>query len=290
MRRSSLVVLIISLLVLPVFAGCGSMAPTRRTSSALDFLYPGGTAAANQGAAVELHLPVRVGLAFAPGREPAQDPITEADKQRLLTRIGDAFKQHPGLGRIETVPSVYLRPGGSFENLDQLKSSLGLDLMVLVSYDQAQFTESTRASWTYLTIVGPLLIQGEKNDTRTMVDAVVYDIPSRNLLFRAAGESTVNSRSSPLNVEAKRRSLAQQGFDKATDDLIAKLSTGLTGFEEQAKQGSVSGPGTPALAMYDASGARIGKGNSGASGGGAWGSCELAAVVLLGLSVLLRRS
>jgi rhombotail lipoprotein len=288
MRRSSLVVT--SLFVL-LSAGCGaSMPPTRRTSSALDFLYPGGTATAQSGAAVELHVPVRVGLAFAPGRDLVQDPITEADKQRLLSRVADAFKEHPGLGRIEPVPSAYLRAGGSFENLDQLKSSLGLDLMVLVSYDQAQFTESTRASWTYLTVIGPLLIEGEKNDTRTLVDAVIYDIPSRNLLFRAAGESTVNARSSPLNVETKRRTLAQQGFAKATDDLIAKLSTALTSFEEQAKQGSVSGPGTPAIAMYDKSGARIGKDGAGRSGGGVVGLVELAALALLGLAVVLRRS
>jgi rhombotail lipoprotein len=268
-------------------AGCGSAPPSRRMNSALDFLYPEGMAAATAASQVTLHLPLRVGLAFAPNRDGRGDPITETQKQLLLTRIADAFRKHPGLGNLQVVPAVYLTPAGSFANLDKLAAALGLDVMVLVSYDQAQFTESTRASWTYLTIIGPLLIQGEKNDTHTLVDAVVYDIKSRALLFRAAGESTVKGSSSPLNVDRKRRVFAGEGFDKATDDLIAQLATALAGFEEQAKNGTVNGPGTPAIAMVDSQGHVVGKGTG---GGGALGLPELLAAALLGLALLLRRA
>jgi len=268
-------------------AGCASAPPTHRTNSALDFLYPQGISSAAPAAQVTLHLPLRVGLAFAPNREGRTDPITETQKQALLTRVADAFKKRPGLGTLQVVPSPYLNAGGSFENLDKLAAALGLDEMVLISYDQAQFTESTRASWTYLTVVGPLLIQGEKNDTHTLVDAVVYDIRSRALLFRAAGESTVNGSSSPLNVERKRRLFAGEGFDKATGDLIAHLDTALAGFEEQAKNGTVSGPGTPAVAMVDRQGNPVGKNGA---GGGALALPELLAAALLGLALLLRRS
>jgi rhombotail lipoprotein len=287
--RSALSVAVLSVLVI-LTAGCvGTAPPTHRTNSALDFLYPQGMSSGAPAAQVALHLPLRVGLAFAPNREGRADPITEAQKQTLLTRVADAFKKHQGLGNLQVVPSVYLKPAGSFENLDKLAAALGLDVVVLLSYDQAQFTESTRASWTYLTIVGPLLIQGEKNDTRTLVDAVVYDIKSRALLFRAAGESTVKGSSSPLNVDRKRRVFAGEGFDKATDDLIAHLGTALAGFEEQAKNGTVSGPGTPAIAMYDAKGQQIGK-DSGGGGGGALALPDLLAAALLGLALLLRRS
>lgn len=268
-------------------AGCYStLMPSRRINSALDFLYPQGLTTAEPASQVVLKLPVRVGLAFAPNRENQVDPFTEEQKQKLLARVAAAFQEHEAIGRLEVVPTTYLQPGGGFANLEQIRSSLGLDLMVLLSYDQSQFTETTRASWTYLTVIGPLLIEGEKNDTRTVMDAVVYDIRSRALLFRAAGESTVKGHSSPLNERRKRRKFSAEGFEKATGDLIASLGVALDHFEQQAKTGTVQGPGTPAIAMYDAKGQRI----TATSGGGALGVTELIAVALLGLSLLVRRT
>jgi rhombotail lipoprotein len=270
---------------LPAVAGLvacsGSLAPTRRTSSALDFLYPQGRPA-KAAEEVTLRLPLRVGLAFAPHSHAGTEPVTEEQKRRLLERIAAAFREHRALGSIETIPSAYLQAGGSFTNLDQLRASLGLDTVVLVSYDQAQFTESTRASWTYLTVVGALVIEGEKNETRTVMDAVVYDVPSRALLFRAAGESSVKSRSGPFTVDRKRRLLAGEGFAAATDDLVADLEAALARFEEQASSGRVHGPGTPALAVYDAQGTRV---TPGASGGGALGAGGALIAALLALAV-----
>jgi rhombotail lipoprotein len=281
--RDRIALCLILLPLLALEAACTGTRPAlRRTNSALDFLYPEGGTAARPASQVVLRLPVRVGIAFAPNRIDQPDPITEEEKQTLLAEVAAAFRAHEGIGRIEVVPSAYLQPGGSFPNLDQLNASLGLDLMVLLSYDQAQFTESTRASWTYLTIIGPLLIEGEKNDTRTVMDAVIFDIRSRALLFRAAGESTVNGWSSPVNVDRKRRRFASTGFEKATDQLIANLDTALTRFEEQAAAGTVQGPGTPAIAMYNAQGERVTPG----SGGGALGAPELITAVMLGLALL----
>lgn len=279
------IALLFILLPCLVLAGCGgTWRPTQRTNSALDFLYPEGVSAATPAREVVLRLPVRVGLAFAPNEPSEPDPITEEQKQKLLAEVAQAFQAHQGIGHLEVVPTAYLQPGGSFANLDQVKALLGVDLMVLLSYNQAQFTESTRASWTYLTVVGPLLIEGEKNDTRTLIDAVVYDVGSRALLFRAAGESTVKGRSSPLNVDRKRRKFAAEGFEKATDGLIANLNTALAQFEQQAKSGTVQGPGTPAIAMYDQQGQRIA---SGENGGGAFGAPELLGAALLMLALFL---
>jgi len=291
--------IILLLAVLPLLileTGCaGTRRPVRRTNSALDFLYPQGFTEAQPAREVVLRLPVRVGLAFAPNRSNALDPITEEEKQVLLNKVAAAFRAHEGIDNLEVVPSTYLGPGGSFSNLDQVRSFLGVDLMVLLSYDQAQFTDQTRfSSLTYLTIVGPLLIEGEKNETRTLIDAVVYDIRSRALLFRAAGESTVQGRSSPYNVDRKRRKFAATGFTKATDSLITSLETELAQFEEKALQGTVQGPGTPAIAMYNPQGERIvprseGSGGGGGGGGGAFGLAELSAAVLLGLALALGR-
>src|SRR5215210_5630367 len=207
--RHRVALLFVSLPLLALAAGCtGALPPSHRVNSALDFLYPEGVTAAGPASEVVLKLPVRVGLAFAPNRNNQADPITEEQKRRLLTRVANAFEEHQAIGHLEVVPTTYLQPGGSFANLEQIRGSLGLDLMVLLSYDQSQFTESTRASWTYPTVVGPFLTEGEKNDTRTAMDAVVYDVRSRALLFRAAGESTVKGRSSPLNMTSKRRTFA----------------------------------------------------------------------------------
>lgn len=291
------IVLLLALLPLLILetACFGTRPATRRVNSALDFLYPQGITTAQPAREVVLQLPLRVGLAFPPDRSSLPGPVTEEQKQKLLNEVAAAFRSRPAIGHLEVVPSAYLGPGGSFENLDQLRTFLGLDLMVLLSYDQTQFTEETRASWTYLTIVGPLLIEGEKNDTRTVIDAVVYDIRSRALLFRAAGESTVRGRSSPYNVDRKRRRHAAEGFEKATDRLIEELNTALARFEEQARSGTVQGPGTPALAVYNPKGERInvprGSGGGG-GGGGALGAAELIPAALLGLALLLasRRS
>lgn len=291
--RHRKVLLWIALPLLIAAAGCTSHRPrTKVVNSALDFLYPQGLNAAMPGRQVVLKLPIRAGLAFAPSRVDQFDPITEQQKQRLLARVAAAFKEHEAIAHLEVVPSTYLHPGGGFSNLDQIRSMLGLDLIVLVSYHQDQVTETTRASWTYLTVVGPLLIEGETNDTRTVMDAVVYDINSRVLLFRAAGQSTVKGHSSPLNERRKRRLFASEGFEKATSDLIANLNAALEEFEKQARTGTVQGPGTPAIAMYDAKGeeilARYG-GGGGGWGGGALAVPELIVTALLGLSLLVRR-
>src|SRR5690606_6604557 len=112
--------------------------------------------------------------------------------------------------------------------------------------------------------VGALLIEGEKNETRTVVDAVVYDLPSRALLLRSAGESAVRARSGPFTVTRTRRELAAEGFSKATDALIGDLDRALAAFETQARTGTVQGPGTPAVTLLDATGQPLGPGSAGA--------------------------
>lgn len=288
--RHRIVFVPILLSCLLLLSGClmGTRRPTRSASSALNYLFPQGGVTASLATQVNLRLPVRVGIAFAPDSTYRADPVTEDQKQRLLEGVAKAFKSHEGIGHIEVVPSAYLQPGGSFANLDQIRSMLNIDLIVLLSYDQSQFTDATRASWTYLTVVGPLLVSGDKNDTRTLMDAVVYDIQTRTLLFRSAGESTVKGWSSPVNVDRKRRKFAAEGFEKATDDLIVNLNTALARFEEEAKSGTVQGPGTPAVAMYDAEGERIPvqpRSSGGGGGGGALGGFEIVAVALLGLAL-----
>jgi len=246
----TLSIAVVSLLIV---SACIVTRPLNLQSNALAYLYPKGKTEPTLPGDVTLRLPVRVGLAFAPSVKDWQDPFTETQRQALLTRLADAFRKEESLRTIEVIPSNYLTPGSGFAELDQLAAALGIDLMVLVSYDQRQFSETTNKSWTYLTVVGAFAIKGEKNETRTVMDAVVYDIPSRALLFRAAGSSALKNSSTPVKVDRKLRLESEKGFELAMDDLIAGLGPALETFREQIKTGTVRGPGTPAIEVAQAS-------------------------------------
>lgn len=253
-------------------------------SNALDYLYPAGTAAVPPGD-VTLRLPVRVGIAFAPAAGPRPggpagwqraDTLAETTRQKILVRIADAFREKDFIASVEVIPRGFLSGDGGFEGLDKVKAAFGIDLIALVSYDQFQFSGTSRGSFAYLTILGAYVVKGEKNDTQTMLDAVVYNVASRTLLFTASGQSGIQGSSTPVDIDRTLRKASEEGFDKATDDLIAHLETALASFKEQAARGTVRGPGTPAIAVYDASGEKVVGG-----GGGAFGVVELAAAALL---------
>ena len=267
---------------------CMPRQQTIRTS-ALDFLYPQGSDAV-QPSDVTLQIPVRVGIAFAPAIHPGtQHALTEDERLALLERVATAFEGRESIASIEVIPSTYLQPQGSFANLDQLRSALGVDLVTLVSYDQTQFTTSTGRSIAYWTIIGAYVVKGEKNETSTVLEAVVYDIPSRALLFRAAGTSQTGGRATAVGSDRKTRKFAQAGFEEATEDLIGQFATALAAFEEQAKRGTVRGPGTPALHMVDASGSPYGQGSGGAGAFGAWEMAWLAGLLTLAVLPYVRR-
>jgi rhombotail lipoprotein len=78
-----------------------------------------------------------------------------------------------------------------------------------------------------------------------------------------------------VNINRKLREASETGFDTATDDLIANLDTALGSFREQVKNGSVRGPGTPAIEV-------VADPASGAGGGaGAVGPVGLLAAIAL---------
>ena len=248
----------------------------RIVSSTLDFLYPAG-AAAIAPSYVELQLPVRVGIAFAPEATLRPSSFTEDQKQALLESVADAMRARDNLASIQVVPSTYLEQGGGFGNLDRLKAAFGIDVITLLSYDQIQFSDTTRKSWAYWTLIGAYVVKGEKNETRTMLNAVIYDIPSRALLFQATGQSSQRGRSTLVGSEGVMRRESDEGFDAATADLIAKLDTALDAFAEQAKTGTVRGEGTPAIEIRR-DGTVAGGGGFGA---GAVGPLEAAGALLL---------
>ena len=144
-----------------------------RNSSVVDYLYPKSK---NQEVSVEipqLTLPLKIGIAFTPSRFGNSPHLTEAKKVELMNGLSTYFETLEFVHSIETIPSDYLRPGGSFENLDQIKHMFGVDVIALVSFDQSRFTDEGLASLAYWTIVGAYIVPGEKNSTHTMMDTVL---------------------------------------------------------------------------------------------------------------------
>lgn len=228
--------------------GCSSQQVGAK-SSVVDYLYPKEAAKIVEPSIPLLKLPIKLGIAFVPeqsarshgsnfwaGNSDLSSGLTETKKLQILSNVSAYFKKYPFIGEIQEIPSTYLTPGGSFANLDQIKTMYGVDVIALVSYDQVQFTDASFLSVSYWTIVGAYLVSGEKNDTNTLMDTVVYDIASRKMLFRAPGISMVKGRSTPVNLSEELRADSIKGFDQAAKSMIDNLDVQLAAFREKAKQ------------------------------------------------------
>ena len=218
-------------------------------SSVVDYLYPKETAKIIEPSIPVLKLPIKLGIAFVPaqssrkhgsniwsGNRDLSSGLTESKKMQILSQVSGHFKKYSFIGDIQEIPSAYLTPGGSFANLNQIKTMYGVDVIALVSYDQVQFTDASFLSISYWTIVGAYLVSGEKNDTNTLMDTVVYDIASRKMLFRAPGTSVVKGRSTPVNLSEELREDSIKSFDQAAKGMIENLDVQLAIFREKAKQ------------------------------------------------------
>jgi rhombotail lipoprotein len=217
--------------------GCAS-GSTRHATSVVNYLYPDRSEVADQPTVPVLNLPLRVGIAFVPEeteRGGATESFPEAERVRLMNEVATHFRQYPFVKTIEIIPTAYLAPRGGFPNLDQLRNMFAVDVITLISYDQVQFTDEGRSTLTYLTVIGAYLVEGEKHDTRTLMDAVVYDIKSRKLLFRAPGVSAVKGSSTPVNLSEEKRRNSEKGFQLASRDLVTNLDSQLQLFRERVK-------------------------------------------------------
>ena len=217
-----------------------------RATSVMKFLYPDGAERVEAPAIPVLSLPLKVGVAFVPSEHGKTDAaqhfpvsdltVNDAQKMALMKEVSQHFKKYPFVRSVDLIPTTYLRPGGSFANLDQLRSMFGVDVIALLAYDQAQFTDEGLFSLSYWTIVGAYVVPGEKNDTQTMLDAVVYDIASRKMLFRAPGTSHIKGEATPINLSEELRRDSQTGFQAAATNLVTALEFQLAEFKDRTKQ------------------------------------------------------
>src|SRR5262249_50813954 len=146
------------------------------------------------------------------------------------------FKKLPYIKSVEDIPTQYLQAGGGFANLDQIRTMFGTDVIALLSYDQAQFTDEGWLTVTYWTVVGAYVIKAEKNETATMVDGAVAHGPSRKLSSRAPGVSRVQNSAAPVNLNRQLRLDSYEGFDVASSNLVANLQAELANFKTKIKE------------------------------------------------------
>ena len=217
-------------------AGCATNRNRHNSASVVDFLYPDAKNPVVTPGIPVLTLPLRVGIAFVPGSGYGNALLTEKKKMDLLQQVADHFKKYPYVKDIELIPTAYLKSKGGFSNLDQIRTMYGVDVIALVSYDQVQFTDQDFLSLTYWTIVGAYVIPGEKNDTNTMLDTVVFDIKSRKMLFRAPGVHQIKGRATPANLSEQLRLDSETSYVEAAKQMVENLDQQLALFKDKVKE------------------------------------------------------
>jgi rhombotail lipoprotein len=263
------------LVVAASLSGCVSF-QEQRHASALDYLYPSGQVEAPT-EEVKLQLPLRVGVAFAPGGVDPGAAFSEPQRREILKRVTEAFREVPEVQFVEVLPTHNLDAEGGFENLQQTAGMYGMNLVALVSYDQIQYGTPRRLSILYWTLIGTWFVEGERIETHTLLDANVFEPGSRALLFSGSGSSIVKDGYTPWESEEKKRASSVLGFEQATDELIQNLGFSLNAFREHAKQGTVRGMGTPRIQVQDTAVAAA----AGSAGAGALGPVEVAIAAAL---------
>jgi len=190
-------------------------------------------------AAVEptITVPLRLGFAFAPSPDYGQG-FPEKERMGLMKEIASQFRKYKFVESIELIPSLYLEEGGGFANLDKLKQLFDIDLILLMSYDQSQFHDTGALSVTYWTIIGYYIVKGEKNDTHTLMDAALFHIPSRKMLFRASGTNHLKNNSTPINQSEQAREESLKGFREASMELTKNLQDKLYYFRKEIRSQS----------------------------------------------------
>lgn len=247
-EKGFLMTLLIILITIILFSGCAQQ--VRRSSSLFDYLDTDTKKPIEESTIPAISMPLRIGIAFVPEsynatitsyrenmdlRFGSEFTIVFSGKEKidLMERIGSGLKEYPFVKSVEIIPPNYMVSKGGFTHLELTRDMFGVDVIVLLSYDQVQFTSEDFWSISYWTIVGAWCFKGEKNDTNTMFDAAVYHIPSHKLLFQATGTSHIKARATLINLKESLRQDSLEGFNKAADSLVDNLKKRFDIFEEK---------------------------------------------------------
>lgn len=273
-----------------LLSACKNPETVHRRSNLMDYVYPSATAAPkpNPGEA-KLQLPARVGLAFVPANwrglcdEPPVPPETE---KPLLEIVRKAFQGKWWVKDLVIIPSTYLTPEGGFANLEEVARQHEVDVIALVSAQQVQYTEqkwwaallNNAYSLQYLSVLGTVVLKGEKNDTQTLLEAAVFQPSTRVLLLRASGQSLIKGETSLAMHRRALRINARKGLEGAMQHLSVTLDTEILNFKKAVATGQ-----TRKIDLIDREGRSL---RHSGGGGGSWGGNFAWLEVATGLGLL----
>jgi len=255
-------------------AGCANLAcfsscqrHAQNSTSLVEFLYPNGSPPPAENSQPQLHLPLRVGLAFLPSNGDMRIGLDAAQKESLLQEIRQRFVSRKFIAEIVVIPDYYLQGKRGFEGLEGVQRLYGVDLMALVSYDQVAHEDDNNWSLGYVTIVGAYFLKGTRHDVSTLVDLAVVDPTTHSLVLRAGGVDSSHGNATLARENRELRESSAQGFAAATAQMIDHFDGALTAFESDVREGKanvkvVSNHGKP-------------------SGGGGGGSLDWLSLLLL---------
>src|SRR5215472_11808284 len=205
------------------------------SSSLVEFLYPNGQVPPADNSIPELHVPLRVGLAFLPGRGGVGPEA--ALREQLLERIRRHFSDRKFVSEIVIIPDYYLAQARGFAGLEAVQRLYSIDLMALVSYDQVMHEDENNWSLGYLTIVGAYVLKGNRYDISTLVDLAVIDPATRSLVLRAGGIDTRHGNTTLIDQPREAREAGNSGFSAASDQMIGRFDAALGAFEAEVRAG-----------------------------------------------------
>lgn len=214
-------------------------AHAQNSTSLVAFLYPNGEAPVGEHTQPQLHLPLRVGLAFLPSQGlESENALDAAHKEVLLEQVRQRFKSRKFVADIVVIPDYYLRGNKGFAGLEGVQRLYGIDLMALLSYDQVTHEDDNDWSLAYVTIVGAYVVKGTRHDVSTLVDLAVVDPMTHSLVLRAGGFDNSHGNTRLISESQELRQAAARSYDGATQQMIEHFDAALTQFETQVHEGT----------------------------------------------------
>jgi len=202
------------------------------STSLVEFLYPNGTPPPRENSLPELHLPLRAGLAFLPGRGIEAAGPDAALRQQLLEQVRQHFSERKFVSEIVIIPDYYLSAQRGFAGLEAVQRLYSVDVMALVSYDQVMHADVNNWSLGYLTIVGMYVLKGNRYDVSTLVDPA-----TRSLILRGGGVDTRHGNTTVIEERRESREAGAAAFRAASEQMTQHFDAALTAFEAQVRTG-----------------------------------------------------
>jgi len=238
----------LALVVIFGLTGCADLAcfsgrcqrHAQNSTSLVEFLYPNGSPPPAENSQPQLHLPLRVGLAFLPSSSATEMGLDAAKKEALMQEIRKRFVSRKFIAEIVVIPDYYLQGKSGFEGLQGVQRLYGVDLMALVSYDQVTHEDDNNWSLGYVTIVGAYFLKGTRHDVSTLVDLAVVDPVTRSLVLRAGGVDSSHGTVALIRENRELREASTQGFAAATAQMIDHFDGALTAFESDVREGKAN--------------------------------------------------